>query len=473
MRRLSLRARILAIALTLLTAGMVASDAVVLVALRKPLVERVDLQVTIGAGALALVPEPVLRALSADTPVAQRSAPSDLYLAYLTPDGRTSLSLHGSSVPELPTLDRAAVVARRGEVFEVPGWRVVAVPTRSGGSVVVAGALSQVDETMTQVLLLCVLVGAGLLVVLAGAGWFWVRAGLRPLRRIEETAAAIAGGDLSRRVPFTTSPATEVGRLTAALNGMLTQIEGAVAARARSEERLRRFVADASHELRTPLAGISGFAQLYRMGGAEIDATMDRIERESQRLTGLVDDLLLLAQLDERGLELRRAPMDLRTLAADALHDLHALDPTRDVQLTGLAVASSSTSTPAVTGDPAPAPVMGDESRLRQVVSNLVGNVIAHTPAGSTVRVGVGTSGGDAVLEIADDGPGLPAEQARLVFERFYRADTSRARGHGGGAGLGLAIVWSLVTAHGGTVELDTAPGKGATFRIRLPAASP
>jgi two-component system OmpR family sensor kinase len=238
---------------------------------------------------------------------------------------------------------------------------------------------------------------------------------------------------------------------------MLVQIEAAVAARARSEEQLRRFVADASHELRTPLAGISGFAQLYRMGGAEIDATMDRIERESLRLTGLVDDLLLLAQLDERGVELRRAPMDLRTLAADALHDLRALDPTRQVRLTGLGSAA----------DPAPAPVLGDEPRLRQVVSNLVGNAIAHTPAGSAVRVGVGTVDDHAVLEIADSGPGLTPEQARLVFERFYRADTSRARDHGGGAGLGLAIAWSLVAAHGGTLSVDTALGEGSTFRVR------
>jgi two-component system OmpR family sensor kinase len=464
MRRLSLRARILAIAMTLLVTGMVASDAVVLAALRKPLVERVDLTVTVGAGVLANVPESLLRALEANAPAGgSRNPPPDgLYVAYLSAGGRSTVSVRGSSAPALPTLDRAAVVARRGRPFEVPGWRVLALPARTGGgSVVVAGALSQVDETMNQVRLMCLLVGAGLLVVLAGAGWFWVRAGLRPLRRIEETAAAIAGGDLSRRVPFTTPPATEVGRLTAALNGMLAQIEAAVAARARSEERLRRFVADASHELRTPLAGINGFAQLYRMGGAEIEATMDRIERESLRLTGLVDDLLLLAQLDERGLELRRAPMDLRTLAADALHDLRALDPTRPVRLTGLGTA----------GDPAPAPVLGDESRLRQVVSNLVGNAIAHTPAGSAVRVGVGTADADAVLEIADAGPGLPAAQARLVFERFYRADTSRARAEaqGGGAGLGLAIVWSLVTAHGGTVELDTAPGEGATFRIRLP----
>ncbi|GAB3430560.1 sensor histidine kinase [Actinophytocola sediminis] len=461
MSRLSLRARILVIAMTLLVTGMVISDTVVLVALRKPLVDRVDFQLTAATGLLTIVPEQFVRNLAATTSAATgENLPDEIYLGYLTPDGRTSLSLHGESVPELPTLDSAEVAALAGKHFEVPGWRVLALPARSGdGSVVVAGSLSQVDATMARVRLLCLLVGAGLLVLLAGVGWFWVRAGLRPLHRIEQTAAAIAGGDLSRRVRLTTAPATEVGRLTAALNGMLAQIEAAVAARTRSEQRLRRFVADASHELRTPLAGISGFAQLYRMGGAEIESTMDRIERESLRLTGLVDDLLLLAQADEHGLVLRRAPMDLRTLAADALHDVRALDPARPVRLTGLGTET----------DPGPAPVLGDESRLRQVVSNLVGNAVAHTPAGSAVRVGVGTDGGDAVLEIADTGPGLPAEQAALVFERFYRADTSRARDGVGGAGLGLAIAWSLVAAHDGTVEVDTAPGHGATFRIRLP----
>ncbi|HEX2133388.1 MAG TPA: HAMP domain-containing sensor histidine kinase [Actinophytocola sp.] len=461
MRRLSLRARVLLIAMTLLVAGLVASDAVVLVALRKPLVERVDTQVTMAATVLSAVPESLLRALAGGQ---RPPSPDGLYVAYLTPAGDTTVAVRGPATPDLPPLDSAAVAARDGRPFEVPGWRVLALPTRGGGgSVVVAGALAQVDATMNRVRLVCLLVGAGLLVTLAAVGWFWVRAGLRPLRRIEETATAIAGGDLSRRVPLRTAPATEVGRLTAALNGMLAQIEAAVAARARSEDRLRRFVADASHELRTPLAGISGFAQLYRMGGAEIDATMDRIERESLRLTGLVDDLLLLAQLDERGLELRRAPMDLRTLAADALHDLRALDPARPVRLTGLGTSS----------DPAPAPVLGDESRLRQVVSNLIGNAIAHTPPGSAVRIGVGTTGGTSVLELADTGPGLPPEQAAQVFERFYRADTSRARDHGGGAGLGLAIVWSLVTAHDGTVSVDTAPGEGATFRVELPRVSP
>ncbi|OLF08245.1 two-component sensor histidine kinase [Actinophytocola xanthii] len=454
--------------MSLLVVGLVVSDAVVLATLRGPLLERVDLQLRLASGVLSRIPEPLVRRLEGraltdpagdpDTDPATDSAREgldDLYIAFLDRDGAVELEWRGERAPEL---DRDTVLAHGDQPFEVPGWRVLAAPT-GAGAVVVAGSLDQVDATIAGVRLVCVLVGAGVLVVLAVAGWFWVRAGLAPLRRIEETAAAIAGGDLSRRVPGA-PPRTEVGRLTTSLNGMLTQIEHAVDARARSEARMRRFVADASHELRTPLAGISGFAELYRMGAAEVDATMDRIERESVRLAGLVDDLLLLAQLDEGQHDLvRAAPMDLRTLAVDALHDLRALDPTREITLTG----------PDGAPEPGPAPVLGEESRLRRVVTNLVGNAVAHTPAGSPVRVGVGTTGTDAVLEIADSGPGMSAEQARLVFDRFYRADTSRARDGGGGAGLGLAIAWSLVTAHGGSIELDTAPGRGATFRVRMP----
>jgi two-component system, OmpR family, sensor kinase len=190
---------------------------------------------------------------------------------------------------------------------------------------------------------------------------------------------------------------------------------------------------------------------------------MERIAAESERLSRLVEDMLLLARLDERspspGYPLHLAPADLRTLAADALHDVRALDPSRPVSLTGPAG-----------GPPSPAPALADEERLRQVMTNLVGNAVTHTPAGSPIRIGVGTTDGYAILEVADQGDGLTPEQARRAFERFYRADSSRHRSAGAGAGLGLAIVESLVTAHGGRVELTTAPGKGATFRILLPA---
>ncbi|MFI7368066.1 sensor histidine kinase [Streptomyces sp. NPDC050149] len=329
-----------------------------------------------------------------------------------------------------------------------------------------AGSLEGVSGTIRGLGLRMLVIDSLVPVLLGFIGWFSVRAGLRPLRRIETTAAAIAGGDLSRRVPDLASTRTELGRLAAALNGMLDRIEAGDAARAATNDRMRTFIADASHELRTPLFGIKGFTELYRMGGmperADVDTAMNRIERESARLVRIVEDLLL-ARLDEdptarTQLPLKPPPMDLRTLAADALHDLRALAPDRAVTLTGPGG-----------GPPGAAPVLGDEARLRQVMSNLIGNAIAHTPAGSSVRIGVGTHNTLAILELSDQGPGMTAEQAARIFDRFYRADTARGRTQSGGAGLGLSIAHSLVAAHHGRVEVHTSPGRGATFRILLP----
>jgi two-component system OmpR family sensor kinase len=330
--------------------------------------------------------------------------------------------------------------------------------------VLAAAPLADTDATVAQLRSSSLISGAVLLVALTAAGWFALGRGLRPLRRIEHTAAAIAGGDLTRRVPDLAPPGTEIGHLAASLNTMLGQLERAFADRAASEARMRTFVSDVSHELRTPLFGIKGSTELYRMGAlpspAEVDEAMHRIDREATRLTALTEDLLLLAQLDEApGGQLDRTPMDLRTLAVDARHVLRALDSTRPVSLTG----------PGGTGPPGPAPVDADEARLRQVVTNLVGNAAAHTPPGTPVRIGVGTLAGRAVLEVADEGPGLPAEQASRVFDRFYRADRSRARAPGADAGLGLSIARSLARAHDGDVQLETAVGAGACFRLTLP----
>jgi two-component system OmpR family sensor kinase len=330
--------------------------------------------------------------------------------------------------------------------------------------VVVASSLDDTDATVAKFDEGFLAIGAAVVLLIGLAGWFAVRRGLKPLRRIEATATEIATGQtLSHRMPEG-SQRTEVGRLAGSLNSMLAQIESAFAARAASEDRMRRFVADASHELRTPLAGIRGFAELYRMGAlseeADIKRTMARIESEALRMGGLVEDLLTLARLDEqRPLEL--APMDLRTLAADALHDTTALDPSRPVALTGPGGGTA----------PTAALVLGDEARLRQVVTNLVGNAVKHTPPGTPVRIGVGTVEGRGVIEVADRGPGLTADQAARVFERFYRVDSSRSRQDGGGAGLGLAIVSALTAAHHGQVDLVTTPGEGAVFRVSIPAA--
>ncbi|GAA0356177.1 HAMP domain-containing histidine kinase [Actinoallomurus spadix] len=343
-------------------------------------------------------------------------------------------------------------------------WRVYVEPVGTG-YVVAAADLTEVGRTVRRFVGVELIVGSVVVVLIAGLGIAIVRASLRSLEDIEHTAAAIATGDLSRRVPDA-DPRTEVGRLGDALNGMLAQIETAFHAQARSEatareseERMRRFVADASHELRTPLSVIRGFAEYYRqrddVDRAELDRLIARVEDEAVRMGALVDDLLLLARLDQqRPLAMR--PVDLLALAAEAVHDARVLDADRKITLS---VRSGSAFI-----------VTGDELRLRQVIRNLLTNALQHTQAGTPVEVTVHSGRlGDApaaVLEVADQGQGMPREQAERVFERFYRADPARSRG---GTGLGLAIVAGLVHAHGGTVEVETAPGKGATFLITLP----
>ncbi|HEV2375057.1 MAG TPA: HAMP domain-containing sensor histidine kinase [Streptosporangiaceae bacterium] len=374
-------------------------------------------------------------------------------------------------------------------------WRVLAIPIRLqvsspesliapitvSGLAVTGYDLTGVYNTLGRLVRIDVIVSAVVLTGLAMAGIAIVRSSLQPLADIETTAGKIASGDLTQRVPER-DPATEVGRLGRSLNAMLTQIETAFRAAARSEaaaraseEKMRRFVADASHELRTPVTVVRGYAEYYRqrggeaggLAGPEVDRIMERVERESARMGGLVEDLLLLARLDQQR-PLERRPVDLVTLAVDAVQDAGTVAPDRDITLSV---------------DPGTAPiVLGDEPRLRQVVGNLMSNALTHTPPGTPVTVRVLTRqhdaalgyhngsvpGPSAVLEVADRGPGLSAEQAERVFERFYRGDQARNR-RTGGTGLGLAIVAALVSAHDGTVSLDTSSGSGATFRITLP----
>ena len=489
----SLRTRVLLLAVGLATVGLLAFSVTVNTALRGYLQQRLDTQ--LGAAAQVISHQSPAATIadartSVEAPLGQDLF-GDVTVAYLAGDGTVTAVVHpiaagpAAAGPALPALDSMAVAARAGRPFTVTSrdgrgrWRAIALPQRvGGGGVIMAISMSQTDAVVDRMWALSLSAGLLLLCVLSVAGWFAVRSGLRPLVRIEETAGAIADGDLSYRIPDLAAPTTEIGRLTAALNGMLTQIEHAFTARAESEARMGRFVADASHELRTPLVGIRGFADLYRMGAlperSDVDRTMGHIAREAERLTRLVEDMLLLARLDEHALRtagadgpdeafpLDLAPMDLRTLAADALHDVRALDPSRPVRLTGPGDGTASS-----------APALADEARLRQVVTNLVGNAITHTPAATAIRIGVGIVGRHAILEIADHGPGLTPEEGRRIFERFYRADHSRTRATGAGAGLGLAIVHSLVTAHGGRVDLHTAPGAGATFRILLPRQDP
>lgn len=476
MRRLSLRLRLLLITLALLVIGLGTGSAIVTSQLERHLENRMDSELRSVGQLLLLSPGPISPSSEVDS---QRLAVGlDLfgspYFVFLDRQGNQVTEVHSPRTPtdQLPRLEDLRTAEPGGSVVSIPAgdgsgrWRAVALQRpQLDGSLVVAGSFAEADSTVSRVRMSSLLGGLALLAVLTVVGWFAVNGGLRPLRRIEQTAVSIAAGDLSRRVPDLAPPATEIGRLSASLNTMLGQLERAFADRAASETRMRNFVSDVSHELRTPLFGIKGFTELYRMGAltdrADVDTTMQRIEQEASRLAALTDDLLLLAQLDEAPeAQLEPAPMDLRTLANDARHDLRALDPSRPVELTGPGG-----------GPPGPAPVSGDEARLRQVVSNLVGNAVTHTPPGTPVRIGVGTSGDRAVLEIADQGPGMTPDQASRVFDRFYRADRSRDRSGGANAGLGLAIALSLTQAHGGTVELETSLGQGATFRLSLPLA--
>jgi two-component system OmpR family sensor kinase len=390
------------------------------------------------------------------------------------------------SVQDLPKVltDPASINQHFGVPYTVSAqdnryrWRVLI--TQSGPDLVVwAHNLSTVDSAVDRLVAVELIFGAAVLIALALAGAWMVRASLRPLAQIERTAAAIAGGDLTQRVP-PLDPRTELGQLSTALNTMLSQIEtlfkarAASEARARSsEERMRQFVADASHELRTPLTTIRGFAELYRQGAApDPSDVLRRIEDEAARMGLLVEDLLLLARLDEER-PMQFGPVHLAEIVNDSAEAARAVAPERDITVE--------------TAGQDELVVSGDEGRLRQVVGNLVTNALTHTPPGTPIALRVRAEDPNvAVMEVSDEGPGLSEVDAKRVFERFYRVDRARTRGFGPrpaadgqatatpsvaatGTGLGLAIVAALVSAHRGSVEIQTAPGRGATFRVRLP----
>jgi len=363
-------------------------------------------------------------------------------------------------------------------------WRVMVNTQADGTYLVRAVSLRDIEATADRLLAIDAAVTALVLLLIGFAAASVVRIGLRPLTRMEHIAAEIAGGNLSRRVDDA-DPHTESGRLGTALNTMLGRIEGALDARTASEQRLRQFLADAAHELRTPLTSIQGFAELYRRGGVppgpELDEVMGRVEAEVGRMGLLVNDLLLLARLDEER-PLERHPVDLLAVAADTVRDAHVRVPGRFVALTGLD-ASAHTFEPVT--------VLGDEARIRQVVTNLIANALQHTPERASIAVRVGrlvpagpgervapsaavgpeppTGQPLGVIEVVDTGPGMSPDDAGRAFERLYRADPSRSRRHGG-AGLGLSIAAAIVALHGGRVELWTEVGQGSRFRVLLPA---
>jgi two-component system OmpR family sensor kinase len=297
-------------------------------------------------------------------------------------------------------------------------------------------------------------------VILAALGlvtWWVLRLGIRPIKRMTDAASSIAGGDLSHRVPESAS-STEAGQLGVALNQMLGRIEDAFDVRAQSEDRLRQFVADASHELRTPVTTIRGYAELFRSGGLgeprELEEAMRRTEQEAIRMGRLVDDMLTLAKLDQdRPLETRS--VDLAVLMSDAARDAAAVAPGRSIR----------------TDIEGPVVVTGDEDRLRQVLANVVGNALVHTPLGSAIELHLRRDGACAVVDVVDHGPGMPPEIVARVTERFFRADPSRTR-HRGGSGLGLSIADAAIDAHGGDIRVQSIAGVGTTVRITLPVGA-
>ena len=425
--------------------------------------------------------------------------PSGGSIEQVVQPGGMDLGPTPTGISTLPSSITSALVAHPGQTVTVAGqvsgdrWRVTsfqAIVNGTSGTIIIGLDVSSVYTTVQRLIGVDIIVSIVILVVLLLAGIAMVRANLRTLVDIEETAGEIAEGHLNRRVPER-DPRTEIGRLGRSLNVMLSQIEAAFHAREeseaaahQSEERMRRFIADASHELRTPLTAIRGFAEYYRQRGGlvkrwdrdqpaapgpqggllpdDLDRIMQRLEKEAARMGLLVEDLLLLARLDQQR-PLARQPLDLLSLAADAVHDARLLAPSRTIDLSVQPGAAFL--------------VIGDEPRLRQVIGNLMSNALTHTPDGTPIEVTIRSGKVDprvpdsppaVILDVTDHGPGMTPEQAHRAFERFYRADQARTRATGG-SGLGLAIVNSLVAAHGGDASVHTAPGQGATFRIALP----
>ena len=341
--------------------------------------------------------------------------------------------------------------------IEAPGadFRVATTVLPSSlGSVIVAQSLSDFDKTTRQIGIVFLIIGGLVLLFIAFASRQVIKLSMKPLEKIEATAEKIAAGDLSARLE-NFEPDTEVGRLSTSLNQMLSRIEESFAARTESESKLRRFVADASHELRTPLTSIRGFAELHRQGavpeGEKTKELISRIEKESMRMGSLVEDLLMLARIDQSR-EIVMADVDLSTLIKEAVTSAQVAGPEHPI-------------TSDIAHD---VHTQGDSDKIYQVVTNLLANARAHTPAGTAIHVATYSAEDGTYVTVADKGPGLTAEDQQHVFERFYRVDTSRQRSSSDGSGLGLSIVDEVMKAHGGSVSVSSEPGNGATFTLHF-----
>lgn len=464
MSGLSLRARVVA-AMVAVAVVLVIVAVVITTTTRAHLIDQVD-------GRLATVDIGGRNFDPADMPPPAPDRPerlSDIYQGVILPDGEQvtmfAPNLGAGDLPG-PDVDLAAAEASAasGDAFTTssvedggPSYRVLAKESPDGYLFITGLPLTDVVETTRRLIAVEVVATAIILGALALVTWWVLRLGIRPIKQMTDAASSIAGGDLSHRVPEA-APSTEAGQLGIALNQMLGRIEDSFAQQARSEDRLRQFVADASHELRTPITTIRGYAELYRVGGldepTELGEAMRRTEQESIRMTRLVDDMLSLAKLDQRR-PLETKPVDLAALVTDAARDASAVDPERQI-------------TTRIDG---PLVVNGDEDRLRQVIANVVGNALVHTPTDAALELHLRQEDGTGVIDVVDHGPGMAPEVAARVTERFFRADPSRNR-HRGGSGLGLSIADAAVEAHGGDISIDSALGTGTTVHITLPVAA-
>jgi two-component system OmpR family sensor kinase len=473
---MSLRIRLLVVSLALLVAGLTAAGIVSYSSLSSFLHARTDTQLDSAIGNV----RHVLAALPAGETIRRQdlgAAAPGLWVQLRDTNGTTLWEIQGYAwtanplTPQmpatLPPLREVDDYLGPSALFSTPAlensgvqFRMIVSTTPTGQTVVVGASMQETARTLSRLVMVEVIGGALILLVAGLAGTWLTRLGLRPLVKMEAAAESIAEENLAQRLPGDQSK-TEIGRLAGVLNTMLSRLEAAFTERKeseerlrRSEERLRRFAADASHELRTPIAAVRAHAELYQRRGDKAGnaaLVMAKIEQEATRLTRLVDDLLLLARLDE-GRPLAAQPVDLGALVVDAVDAARTLDPARTVSLS-------------VDGS---VEVRGDRDRLRQVMDNLLTNVRLHTPPGTPAMVSVVATNTEAVIGIADSGPGLSDDDRARVFERFYRADPSRAR-DSGGTGLGLSIVAAILTAHGGTVGVEPRPGGGTVFRARLP----
>ena len=486
LRTWSLRSRLVLGVVLLSAAGFILSSVVAQQALRSYLLQQVDSELlTLSGSSLPRIAEAGIardeddlnngrggnRMHSDDAPIARtplQRIPTSTSVTLLDAEGRVLGGLGGdlnalSITDFLNGLTPAEAASHNGEAFTIdakgPDFRAVALVLPNGqGTVVAAQSLGGLNRTVGKLGFFFFLIGLLLITLIAIASRIVIKVGMRPLEDVEATAEQIAAGDLSARMPDA-NPHTEVGRLVTSLNSMLGRIETSFAARTESEDKLRRFVADASHELRTPLTAIRGFSELYRQGAVTGEEPtrqlIGRIEGESKRMGSLVEDLLLLARLDQsREMELK--PVNLESIVESAVASARAAGPTHPVSFTESSEEFFA---------------LGDEARIHQVVANLLANARVHTPVGTQIAVSIARGESGIEISVEDNGPGLSADDQEKIFERFYRADTSRVRVDGEGSGLGLSIVDAVMKAHNGKVTVVSELGKGATFTLFFPVA--